>query len=139
MTSRFRPPGVRRVPVDFSLPVVTKQSHKAECDINTILRQYQRTGVIAHVAQGRPDYRDLPDVGDYQEALALVETAAAGFGDLPSGVRDRYRNDPARFLEAVQAGFDDDFLRSAGILRPARSEVRDEPASGGDDGPAPAG
>lgn len=82
------------------LPSMTKQSFVAECDINTIMKQYKKTGMISHVsahaAQGA--YLDLPDATDFQQSLELVKEATIAFNTLPSKVRERFANDPARFL-----------------------------------------
>lgn len=78
-----------------------KQSFVTECDINTIMKQYSQTGQIRHIsakaAQGA--YLDLPDEIDFQTALQIVKDGESAFGTLPSKVRDRFSNDPARFLD----------------------------------------
>lgn len=81
-------------------PSRTKQEFAAECDINNILKQFSRTGMLTHVnakaAQGM--YMDLPDPVDFQAALAMSAQAHASFASLPSKLRDRFHNDPAEFL-----------------------------------------
>lgn len=108
-----------RVILDCGDELVTKQSHKAECDINTILAQYAKTGIINHISNSEPQYLDLPSSVDFQESLALVQEASDAFASLPSGVRDRYANDPGRFLSALSDPGQRDFLREAGVLKPA--------------------
>lgn len=82
-------------------PSMTKQSFMAECDINNIIKAFSTTGQIAHInekaAQGA--YIDLPDAMEFQEALHLSMAAQASFDTLPSGIRARFENDPAQFLE----------------------------------------
>lgn len=77
-----------------------KQSFVAECDINTILKEYSVTGQLKHIsakaAQGA--YMDLPDNLDFQQSLEIVKAAEVAFAGLPSKTRDRFANDPARFL-----------------------------------------
>lgn len=81
-------------------PTRTKQSFVAECDINNILKQYKKTGIISHInaAAAKGTYQDLPDQVDYQEALNTVIRAEESFATLPSAVRDRFGNDPAEFM-----------------------------------------
>lgn len=131
------PRRAERIAVDFSEPVVTKQAHKAECDINTIIASYQRTGVVTHLAGQRPVFADLPDVTDYQAALSMIETAERAFADLPSSVRDRYQNDPRSLLSALQSGADDDFLRETGMLAPAPVPRPADPGSPASPAPSP--
>lgn len=90
-----------KVTLDTGDVMMTKQSHKAECDIHNILKQYKKTGVINHITNRSALYADLPDVMDYQEAIEMVRTAQDGFGDLPAVVRDRFNNDPFFFLQAL--------------------------------------
>lgn len=107
-----------RVQIDCSLPIVTKQSMKAECDIHNILRQYQKTGIVTHVQNARPTYQDLPDDMDYQQSLHTIMTAEEAFAGLPSAVRDRFGNDPGRLLAALGDPAQKAYLTEVGILRP---------------------
>lgn len=83
---------------------LTKQSFKDECDINNIIRQYSQTGIFNHIneraAQGV--YADLPSDLDYQSALNIIVQGREAFDTLPSSVRERFQNDPERFLSFMQ-------------------------------------
>lgn len=81
---------------------LAKQSFRDECDINTIMRRYETTGTIDHVNRRQPQFGDFSDVASYQEAINIVAEAEANFADLPSRIRDRFGNDPARLLEFLQ-------------------------------------
>lgn len=96
---------------------MTIQSAAAECDINNILSQYRRTGIVNHVTQARASYEDLPDAVDYQASMHLLMDAQAAFAGLPAKVRDHYANDPLRLLQAIQDPQQLDQLRDFGILR----------------------
>lgn len=78
----------------------TKQSFLEQCDINTILKQYQRTGMLNHVNARASEgaYTDLPDEVDFQEALHTVQRAEDSFATLPSKLRARFNNDPGEFM-----------------------------------------
>lgn len=76
----------------------TKQSFKAECDINNILQQYSATGMIKHIRNEQPRYADLPDDVDFQSAMNTVIQAESAFASLPSKIRNRFHNDPQEFL-----------------------------------------
>lgn len=107
-------------PVTFDCgdELITKQEHKDECDINRILKQYQRTGIITHVQAARGSYTDLPDALDFQDALNTMMAAEEAFAGLPSRVRDHFGNDPARFLGAFNDPGQYDYLREVGLVRP---------------------
>lgn len=106
----------RRVQFDSGTQMVTKQSHKAECDIHNILRQFQRTGIITHVQNARPTYMDLPSDVDFQQALETMRIAEEAFADLPAAVRSHFENDPKRFLSAFDDPSQEATLRSFGLL-----------------------
>lgn len=97
---------------------LTKQAHKAECDINLILKQYQKTGQITHISKQTPTYSDLPDHSDYQSSLSILREAENAFATLPSQVRDKFDNDPANFLAAFNDASQIPYLREMGLLKP---------------------
>lgn len=79
----------------------TKQAMKEECDINNIMKRYERTGIVQHVNKHAAQYGDVPAV-DLLEAYAIVEKAKSMFDDLPAKARKRFGNDPMEFLAFVQ-------------------------------------
>lgn len=111
-------------------PSMTKQEFKKECDINNILKQYSRTGMLNHVsaraAQGM--YTDLPDALDFQESLHLVRDAEARFMSLPAKLRDRFGNDPVAFLAFCADPRNLDEMRELGLARPAAEATEPAPA-----------
>lgn len=107
----------RRVASNTTGPSMTKQSFKDECDINRILNQFQRTGIVNHITQRQPQYLDLPSNVDYQSSMNTIIQAQQIFADLPALVRDHFQNDPARFLRAFSDEKQHDKLREFGFLR----------------------
>lgn len=106
---------------------MTKQSHKEECDINNILTQFKRTGIIQHITQQQPIFTDLPDQMDYQQALHLQEQATEAFASLPSTVRRYFENNPAKLLNALGDPEQTSMLQELGIL--ARPEQPQPPGN----------
>lgn len=86
-----------RVALSFPAEGRAKQSFKDECDINRIMSRYQKTGLLEHLAQRPPQYLDCTSF-DFQNAMDIVAGSKALFAALPSDIRDRFANDPARFL-----------------------------------------
>lgn len=99
---RYRSCSSPRLPVILETPGPgrTLQSFKDECDINRIMKRYQQTGVIDHVNRAQPQFGDIQAI-DFQDGLNIVLEAEARFAALPSDVRDRFGNDPARLLDFV--------------------------------------
>lgn len=80
----------------------TKDSFKAECDVNNIVAKYKKTGQLPQLAGRQGKYGDFSDVPSYQEALERVRVAQESFDALPAQVRAECGNDPATFLERVR-------------------------------------
>lgn len=76
----------------------TVQYFKDECDINTIMSKYQSTGVIEHLTKRQGGYGDVSAATCYQDALDIIERAEDEFSQLPSSIRSKLDNDPAKFL-----------------------------------------
>jgi len=86
----------------FYKPSLAKQEFKEECDINVLMKRYQKTGLFPHPAHaGTPRYVSNIGMPDYQEAVAIVKKAEEEFAGLNSELRKRFDNDPAKFLSFV--------------------------------------
>lgn len=102
---RFNPPRVSGLYAGLSRKDVdkldkTKQEFKQECDINYLMDRMVNYGEMPRTLPvGR--YGDFSEVGDYMEALQRVEDARVQFSELPAKVRDRFQNDPAKFLDWI--------------------------------------
>lgn len=82
-------------------PSMAKQSFRDECDINNIMKKYEKTGLLDHVNQYQGQYADLTGIVDYHTALNQVIAAEEAFMTLPAGIRSRFDNDPGNFLAFV--------------------------------------
>lgn len=127
---------IRSCDLDCGSEEITKQSFKDECDIHIILSQYQKTGIINHITPNQPLYLDLPDQLDYQASLNIILEAQSAFETLPSGVRDRYGNNPERFLEALNDPSQREYLEEIGVFQ--RKIVEAEPKIPASPSPSPA-
>jgi len=96
--SRFTPSP--RVVSDVRGEPRTEQRYAQECDINTLMAKYMRTGQLPEgIRVGT--YGDFAQVTNYFDAQMLVQTAEAQFMALPAKVRARFQNDPAQLLAFV--------------------------------------
>lgn len=76
------------------------QSYREECDINNIMGEVERSGAAQWLATREGTFEDVTGV-DFQSAMDTIVRAQEAFDDLPATVRDRFANDPARFLDFV--------------------------------------
>ena len=97
-------------------PGLTEQGHKKECDINYILKDYQRTGLLKHVNENEGKYDDV-SVSDFQEAMLIVKESERLFSELPSQARKAFDQDPAKFLEFVQNPENADKMEELGLTK----------------------
>lgn len=83
---------------------MTKQSFKEECDVNNILKQYSPAALAELMAerQRMSRFGELPSGLDFQAAMNIVVEGRAAFEVLPAKVRERFLNDPERFLAFMQ-------------------------------------
>jgi len=95
----------------------TKQSFKDECDINTIMSQYQFTGELPNLNERAPQYLDATNF-DFAEAMNEIAEAQSLFQDLPSAIRNKFENSPAKFLEFCSQEKNRPELDEMGLLRP---------------------
>lgn len=113
-TGYERKRGVGVSPVGESL---TKQEFKKQCDINTILAKYQKTGQLPDLIKSDPRYGDFSEVGSYQEALDTVILARQQFDALSSKLRSRFGNDPSEFLAFVNDPKNAEEMVSLGLAK----------------------
>ncbi|QXP08458.1 MAG: internal scaffolding protein [Arizlama microvirus] len=97
---------------------VTKQSDLKDCDINTIFKRYERTGQLPDMIQKNGSYGDFSAVPDYQEACNIVNHAKIQFESLDVAVRNRFDNDPAKFLAFATDNKNYDEMEKMGLLKP---------------------
>lgn len=76
----------------------TVQASIDSCDINSMMKTYQRQGQIPPGTK-TPQYGDFSNVPDYLDAKLLVKEANDQFDRLPAGIRKRFGNNPAELLE----------------------------------------
>ena len=82
-------------------PTRAQQHHKEECDINEILRRFGKTGHMP-VNTSEALYPDFSDAVDYHTALNQIIASEREFDLLPSNIRKRFDNDPAKLVYFMQ-------------------------------------
>jgi len=105
----------------------TKQSFAAECDVNTIMARYAKTGVLDFANRNQPRYGNCVGL-DYTEAQNTVARANGLFHELPARVRDRFKNSPAAFLDFVANPANRGEAALLGLLKP-ESDAPQPPAT----------
>lgn len=104
----------------------TEQHHKDNCEIDNILRKYDKTGLITHVNRATAEYGDFTLVNEYQESLNTVINAENAFMELPAHVRKKFGNDAGAFFEYATDPANKDGMVELGLATPP--EVISDPA-----------
>lgn len=102
----------------MTLPSLTQQQFKDECDINNIAKQFGLTGELPRPVY-LPTFGDFSDVSDFQSALHAIQRADASFAAMPAHVRERFNNDPQRFLQFTSDDRNAEEIRALGLFKDA--------------------
>jgi len=110
----------KRVQITFRGVGRTKQSFAKECDINNIMKRYEKDGIVNHFNKYGGMYGDFTGVPEYRDALERVRAADEMFMSLPASIRTRFANDPSGFISFVEDPANKDELLKLGLVRPVR-------------------
>lgn len=97
-------------------PSKTDQSFKDIVDVNAQLRRAHEKGLLRHAKKYEGEYDDFPDF-DFQTAQFQLARAKSMFEALPSNVRNKFENDPAKFLKWANDPANVGEMKEMGILR----------------------
>lgn len=115
----------RRVVTVCHTPSMTKQSMKAECDINGIMKRFEKTGLISHAATREAYFADVSAVPDFASAVDIVRKAEDMFMTLPAKLRAEFDNDAARYVAFCADPANHDRMVELGlIVKPAEPVVQ---------------
>lgn len=99
-----------------------RQADQASCDINTIVKMYERSGVVP-VAGLVGTFEDVSQIGDFRSALEKIQAAEEKFMELPPEVRFRFGNDPLSFVDFAVEPANLPELRKLGLVAPVEAPV----------------
>jgi len=93
--------GTKREKIFIEGESLTKQSESKACDINNIMKKYKTFDNIPDELKRKVQYGDFSTASDYMEAVKTVQKAEETFEILNSSLKNKFQNDPAKFLEYV--------------------------------------
>ncbi|AXH74801.1 MAG: internal scaffolding protein [Microviridae sp.] len=95
----------------------TKQEFKDECDINVLMSRYINNGQMPIINQSAPQYLDVTGL-EYQNSMEFIAGAKTLFNELPSSLRNRFKNDPAEFLDFCSNEKNRPEMAALGLMKP---------------------
>nr|QJB20699.1 MAG: internal scaffolding protein [Microvirus sp.] len=119
----YSPHEPRKFAVTTTGESLTQQQFKEECDVNNILSKYRRTGMVSHLAKHQGNFGDFSSVEDYQNTLDKLMTAQRSFESLPSELRSKFENDPAKLIAFLDDKQNDEEAIKLGL----KIEIKKEP------------
>ena len=108
---------------------MTQQSHAAAADVRNIIKQYDRTGLIANVNKGVAQYGDYSEVNEYAEALNMVREANESFAQIPSHIREQSDNNAGLFFEFATDPKNEEKMIQMGLAKAPDTVVEVTPKS----------
>lgn len=109
---------------DGSILYKTEQHHKKECDVNLIIKKYDKQGIITHINRIEAEFGDLKGV-DFKEAMDLITRSQGMFDQLPSEIRKRFQNTPEKLIEFMENSDNRAEAIKLGLIRADWSEETD--------------
>lgn len=98
---------------------LVEQSHKAEVDINQIVKRHGgRVELIAATQNIQQMRFDDNPTNDFQEMMTMMIKGREAFESLPSEVRNHFGNDPAEYMDFVRNPENEPQLRDWGLMNP---------------------
>ena len=80
----------------------TEENHAAEADINFIVDQFTRTGVLSHNAQHEGAYGNFISGDVYELAQDAIANANSMYQSLPFHIRQQFPEGTPQFLDFIQ-------------------------------------
>ena len=108
-----------------TLPSKTEQCHREDCDINTIINRYKKTGVLGDSASQVRDmvFGDFSSMPDRLTSEIAVAEAKENFMKLPLNVRSHFDHDMGKLLKALNDPAQIPTLENLGIVKKAAPVV----------------
>lgn len=76
----------------------TQQSFRDECDINFLMKRYEKTGILPTGRESVPQFGDVTGM-DFMASMQQVAEVSGAFSMLDARTRARFENDPSRMLD----------------------------------------
>ncbi len=103
---------------------ITEQAHREQCDVNQIIRKYDKNGLIQHVSNFEASYGDVSGI-EFKKAQDQVINAKKMFNKLPSEIRKRFSNNPQELLSFMDNPNNRDEAIELGIINREWTEATD--------------
>lgn len=115
--------------IDCSEPVLTDQSYKKSSDINNIMAQYAKSGLLLEPNKAFAKYVDNTLAIPLEDAHNMLREAQELFMELPYQLRKQMDNDPMQLESFIQDPENHDQLVKYGIITPKQKADEATPSA----------
>lgn len=108
-------------------PSMTRQEFAAECDINTIMAQYDKylSDPMMSLRAAQAKYLNLDGMPEtLMESMQILKDAEEAFYRLPAVVRREFENNPVAFTDYALDPNNLDQMREWGLAKPKAEEPK---------------
>lgn len=109
---------------DGSIRYFTEQAHLQECDVNHIIRKYDKTGLITHLQKVEASFGDMTGL-DFQKMQNQIANAKSMFAQFPSHIRKKFKNSPVQFLTFMENPDNRETAIKLGLIRKDSDPAKD--------------
>jgi phage internal scaffolding protein len=106
---------------------LTQQHHAEQVKVQNVIKRYDKTGILDHVARGVAMYGDYSKINEYKTNLEFVMAANESFAGLPSNIREKFSNDPGEFFEFATDPKNKDEMVKMGLFPAPNNSPKDGP------------
>lgn len=110
--------------VDGSPIYMTEQNHKDQCDVNKIIKKYDKNGIISHVSSMKAEFGDCPAV-EYKEMQDRLVKMQGEFNKLPASIKKRFGNNPFSLIAFMDDAGNRDEAIKLGMIRSSWTDESD--------------
>jgi phage internal scaffolding protein len=96
-------------------PSLTKQSFKDQCDLPRLMRQGV-PNAVGWVNTASPSFGNFADAQSFEEAQNSVAETKSAFENLPSAIRQKFKNSAANMIEFLSKAENREEAISLGLL-----------------------
>lgn len=109
----------------FKQKTATQQQFRDECNVNSIMRRYTKTGVLPESYNPSSNYKDVSSVPDFMTIKDQMMRAEEAFMNLPVKIRKEFDHDPIQFLQFIANPENKEKAQSLGLLKVPEPEPVD--------------
>lgn len=100
----------------------TQQSFRDECDINFLMKRYEKTGILPSARDSVPQFADVTGM-DFMASMQQVAEVSGAFSMLDARTRARFENDPSRMLDFLADPANMDEAIKLGLVAKPKGEA----------------